>query len=166
MTTTESQVTLKEAKEILRASARKGARCPCCGQNVKMYSRPLNSSMVYGLILLSRAPVRWKDSEGFIHVENYLRSIENLPAAVRGDIPKLRFWGFIQAKEQDRIDGNPSSGYYRVLNDGLDFINGWKLVQQKVLIYNNKPRGFEGPMIDVFGAIKKKFNYNELMGRS
>ena len=48
--------TLEQAKEWLRVRFNEGAECPCCLQHVKLYRRPITSSMAYVLILLHREP--------------------------------------------------------------------------------------------------------------
>ena len=99
-------------------------------------------------------------------MENYFKDILDLPSSIRGDCPKLRFWGLIEPVSEAALpeDGNPNNGYYRITDLGRKFAEGKVLLQSKVKIYNNKFYGFSGPEIDVWKALKNKFNYNLLMG--
>jgi hypothetical protein len=156
--------TINEAQRYMRERIKEGVQCPCCYQNVKMYYRPLSSSMVYGLMLIYREfnrtfgpPVEW------LHVENFFKDIKGLPSSVRGDIPKLRFWGLIEPFSCGLDDGNPNNGMYRITDLGRKFVEGKVLLQNKVKLYNNKFYGFAGPEVDIFVALKNKFNYNEII---
>ena len=155
--------TIQQSRDEMRPLLLEGTTCPCCLQHVQQYRRQLTSAMVYGLIILSKASDNDKTDRGFIHMEDYLKK-QKCPSSVRGDLPKARFWGFIEPGIAQADDGNPNAGYYKLLPKGLDFINGKILVQKAVKIYNNKFYGFDGEEIDVWGAIKNKFNYNSLMG--
>lgn len=156
-------ITLSEAQSNLRKEINKGAKCPCCTQFVKLYQRPLTSAMIMGLILLSKASKDEKDIFGFIHLENFFKTKE-CPSSTRGDVPKLKYWGFIMPDGEEAGDGNPSNGRYKVLPKGIQFIQGKILVQKSIKLYNNKFYGFEGAETDVFACIKNKFNYAALMG--
>lgn len=155
--------TIAEAQAYMRPLLKEGVQCPCCTQMVRLYHRPLTSSMIYGLILLSKASDDVKDIFGFIHLENYFKPLD-IPASIRADVPKLRFWGFLMPDGEEEGDGNPCNGRYKILPKGIQFIQGKILVQKTIKLYNNKFYGFEGAEIDVYGAIKNKFNYNEIMG--
>lgn len=159
-----ANITIKEARNLMRPKLKKGTTCLCCGLHTQVYVRPITSAMVYGLILLYR---ECKDKVypeyNYVHLEDFFKPLA-IPSSIRGDAPKLRFWGLIEPMEGQKEDGNPSTGYYRITKHGIDFINGHCLIFKAVRIYNNTFYGFEGPEIDVYGAIKNKFNYNDLMG--
>lgn len=155
--------TIAEAQAYMRPLLKEGVQCPCCLGRAQLYFRPLTSAMIYGLILLSKASEKEKDIFGFIHFENFFKT-KDCPSSVRGDIPKLRYWGFIMPDGEESGDGNPCNGRYKVLPKGIQFIQGKILVQKTVKLYNNKFYGFEGAETDVFACIKNKFDYNVLMG--
>jgi hypothetical protein len=174
-TTTESDstldpdMTLEEAKELLRDKFEEGASCPCCGQNVKLYKRKLNSAMAYTLILLHRY-FRDARAEKWLHVPSYLNSISLPPrvsASIRGDWAKLRFWGFIQDMPGERADKSKRAGYWRITDVGRQFAKGEVLVPSHVYIYNQKP--FENrqrrhkKQISIYEALGERFSYEELM---
>lgn len=153
--------TLEEAKEFLKQNWEYGTTCPCCNQHVKLYRRKLNSAMAYGLIILTQNRNNVDTSDWF-HLENYLKPIE-VASTLRGDMPKLRHWGLIEAKKARRDDGDKRNGYYRVTQRGRDFVEGKLSVQQKVKLYNKDFYGYEGDYITIKDALGSHFNYSELM---
>jgi len=151
--------TLREAKTKLRENLMKGDTCPCCNQPAKMYIRGITSSMAYGLILMAQ------HSEDYIHIEDFFKGAVGVPSSIRGDIPKLRFWGLIEPKIEPADDGNPNDGSYRVTDLGRNFVNKKINVMDKVKLYNNKFFGFadNAKMISISDAMKNKFNYEEVV---
>lgn len=157
-------ITISEAKASMRPLLRKGVVCPVCNQFVKQYSRSITSSMAYGLVLLNYYIWKYKDVE-WIHLETYFKGMPSIPSSIRGDLPKMRFWGLIEPRMDEKDDGNPNSGYYRVTQQGKDFVNGKVKVLSHVLIYNNKMYGFppEAKEISIEQAIKNKFDYKSFI---
>jgi hypothetical protein len=149
--------TLQEVKNWLRSNFKKGCECPACGQDVKMYTRKINSSMAAGLILLHKSGI-----EDYFHIEEYLKNI-NCSSAIRGDIPKLRFWGLIERKEETREDGSNRAGYYRISEKGKSFIRGEITVPKAAYLYNNKCHGFSEDHTDIKTALGDKFDFQDLM---
>lgn len=148
---------LEEAKQLLRDNWQEGIECPCCRQYVKLYKRKLNSAMAYVLVMMDRAPT------GYFHVENWLKT-QNTPASLRGDFPKLHYWGLIEAKEATREDGSPRVGYYRITEKGRKFVHGLIEVPARAQLFNQKFYGYDGDPISIKQALGDKFNYEELMG--
>lgn len=151
--------TIKEAKDFLRENYKEGCECPACGQTVKLYKRKLNSAMAYGLILLTRC-----QEQGYFHIEDFLKTQE-CPSSIRGDIPKLRYFGLIQAMKTTETGGPAKAGYYIVTQKGRDFVDGKLTVPKSVNLYNNKQYGFSEDHVNIKRALGSKFNYNELMGK-
>jgi len=150
--------TVGEAKAYLRKNINEGSTCPCCQQNVKMYSRAITSAMAYAIILMHK-----KGDEDYFHIENYLKDM-SCPPAIRGDVPKLRFWGLIEPKAEDREDGSNRNGYYRITRQGIKFVNNQLTIPSHVKIYNNKFYGYDSEkFVSITDCLKKKFNYNKLM---
>jgi hypothetical protein len=161
---TNDNITIREARNLMRPNLKKGVTCPCCNQRSQLYVRKITSAMVRGLMLLYLECKGQVDPENhYIHLEDFFKPLD-IPSSIRGDAPKLRFWGLLESMEGGKVDGNPSSGYYRVTKEGIRFVKGKSLVPQAIKIYNNTFYGFEGPEIDVWGAINNKFNYAEIMG--
>lgn len=161
-------LTIREARDQMRPKLDEGCKCLACGQHTQVYARPLTSSMAYGLILLYQKTQnleRNSDDNRWIHIENYFKAIPDLPASIRADIPKLRFWGLIEPMEGEREDKNPNNGFYRITELGKRFVDLKERVLPVVRLYNNKSLGFKKDMkpISIVDALKKKFSYRELM---
>lgn len=155
--------TIEEARTYLNEHINEGIKCPCCNQHAKIYTRALTSAMAYGLILLYKAVGPGKE---YIHIEDYFKKLD-IPSSIRGDFPKLRFWGLIQPLAAKKEDGNPNSGMYKITTDGILFVQNLLRMPAAARIYNNELLGFggEGKVIDIRQALKNKFNYEELMRR-
>lgn len=150
--------TIAEAKVHLKEHWKEGTTCPCCHQNVALYQRPLTSSMAYALYIFNNAKT---DIEGYAHAENFFKE-SNCPSSIRGDFSKLRYWGFIMAKQPNISEASSSSGLYKVLPKGKIFLEGHLVVPASVLIYNNKLIGFGEKATDFKGALKNKFNIDNI----
>jgi len=162
---TMKQLTLKEAREIMLSSSKKGTRCPCCHRIVKIYARPLTSAMCQALHLIV-AYQRKINEEGLpIHVETFLK--ENAPnAAVRGDFPKLRFWGLIEPVGIAlKTEGNPSTGYYRVTDAGRSFVDNKLTLPSHVDIMDNQYFGESTKALKVTfqECMRNTFDYQEVI---
>ena len=157
------RATLEQAKELLRSKFHEGTECPCCSQYVKMYKRTITSSMAYALILIYRY-FETKPTEEYVHLTNYLNTL-NIPGAVRntGDISKLRYWGLIEEKPEQREDGSKRAGYWKITEFGRQFVRGEVGVKSHVKIYNSKSLGLVGEPIDIYQALTTKFDYKTLM---
>ena len=149
--------TLSEAKEYLKDNYKDGCICPTCNQFVKLYKRALTSSMAYGLILLYKS-----NKTDYFHIENYLKE-QDCPSSIRGDISKLCHFGLLQRQEGKKEDGNPSSGHYKLTDKARAFVMGKITVPKHVNIYNKIVYGYSENHTNIKGALKKKFNYNELL---
>lgn len=137
----------------------KGFKCSCCGQFVKTYHRKLNSSMVQVLILIYRS-----GKLDYFHVENFLKSLNK--GDLRADFHKLRYWGLIKKKVEQREDGSARNGFYRITPAGIMFVEGKITVRGTILIFNNEFQGFEGENINIYQALGNKFDYNQLMNNN
>ena len=156
----QEELTIREARAIMRADLRKGTTCICCRQPVKQYSRPLTSSMAMALIIIYNT----SQSE-YIHLEETFKDMD-IPSSIRGDVPKLRFWNLIEPKiGTGKEDGNPNNGYYRITEIGRRFVENKASVSSHVLLYNNTMYGYpEGcKEINIVQALKNKFNYEEIV---
>ncbi len=149
--------TIYQAKEFLRDNAVKGAECPCCRQRVQIYARALTSGMAAGLIIFYH-----NRGKGWLHAEKTFKE-SSCNQSIRGDFPKLRFWGLIEAKEENREDDSDRNGYYRITEKGIQFVLGHLSVPRSVFIYNNAFRGFDSLETDVKKALGVKFHYAKLM---
>jgi len=156
-------ISLAMAKSWLRERVNKGARCPCCHQFAKIYSRQITSRMAYYLILL------YKMSRGneYIHVNELNdRTTNKIPLYGGGDFAKLSYWKLIEPlpKDDDDDDGAAkTSGYWRITEIGKKFVEGKTDLFKYANIYDGRIMGYSGDKQTIQEALKNKFNYRELM---
>lgn len=158
---------LRDAKTHLDQNIREGVNCPCCGQFVKLYRRPINSSMAWTLVLIYRY---YKDRllDEWLHVETYMKGLPGIPASlVGGDFSKLRYWGILEAKYDtpETLDDPDTrrAGYYRITQKGIDFVLGKITVPRHVYLFNREVHGFSPELISIEDAFKDRYDYRRLM---
>lgn len=147
-------------KQLMKAKDDKMAVCPCCDRKVKLYKRPLNSSMAYGLILLRKFFKDNPDVE-WIHAESYFKSRKDAPSSLRGDFAKLRYWDLVEL--QSGASSDARQGNYKILQKGIDFVEGRISVPRRVHLYNKSVVGFDEDETNINSALGDKFDYKELM---
>lgn len=140
----------------------KGVPCPCCGQRVQRYARPITSSMAWGLCNLYEY-FQQHPNERWVHVEAFFNSNPDIPFAFRGDFAKLRYWGLIEMLEERREDGSKNNGHWRLTKRGTAFIKGEISVPSHVYVYDGHALGFSDDHITVRDALKNRFDYDALM---
>lgn len=146
--------TLHSIKKWLKDHFENGVECPACGQNVKVYKRKLNSGMAYFLINLYK--LNKKDPENYFHASNVLGKSFSMDYAV------LRHWKLIEEKPNDDKTKR-KSGYWKITDQGKDFVKGLISVRTHVHLYNNHVVGFSDENLDIETALGNKFNYKELL---
>lgn len=147
---------------ITREELAEGVICPYCGQFAKEYKRKITSSMAYGLIKMYQF-AKSNRIEQWIHVENMFKDTYSVPASIRGDFPKLRWWNLIEKRKGRKEDENPNRGFYRITQKGIAFVKREYCVQRFVHLFNNQLQRFSGPFVFINECLKDKFNYEILM---
>jgi len=156
-------------REFIRATApsKDAASCPCCGQFAKVYKRHITGAMACALIQIYR--YYWKNAwtTEWLHVPEYLAA-QKMPAKVKagwhgGDWSKLRFWQLIEPKDDERADGSPRVGFYRITDLGRDFVERKMEVPKYVFLYAKTPLGLALPYITIEDALGASFSYSSLM---
>lgn len=151
--------TLEGAKQWLRDRVDDGARCPCCTQFAKVYRRNLNATMAAGLIVLYRMT---KPDFGYLHVRELIPRISSF-ASGGGEFAKLVYWHFIEEKIKSEDDDKRTSGWWRITDHGVAFVERRILARQRVCIYDSRNLKFDGSEVSIDVCLKKKFSYLELM---
>lgn len=131
--------------------------CPLCGQLVKLYKRPYNSSMARALCWL------------VVETGNALTWIDVPKAApawlLRSrEFPKNAYWSLIEARPNAMGD-KKDSGIWRATLGGVKFANSLSRIASHALIFDGELYGQTAATIDIRTALGKKFDYDELMGR-
>lgn len=156
----ENEKTLNEAKQFLRENINNGVDCPCCGQMVKLYKRKLTSTMVFCLIQFKKHMDR--NGNEFHRYISILDQMKLTPSQ-RSDWQKLVYFKLIEPETTER--GNVRSGFYRMTQIGIDFVNHKTRVPEFVNVYDGKVFGFSENKINISKALDQKFNYLELMSK-
>lgn len=146
---------MSEAREFIKVHAydTKGTHCPCCKNFVKSYRRPLNHDMARFVIMLVRVFERtgdWVDITSF----NFRG----------GDYAKAEFWGLVEHKPNTDDPEKKESGMWKPTKLGQKVAYKLESIPKYAhLNWNGEFEGHSGPNIFIDQALKKKFNYAELM---
>jgi len=134
---------IKEGRAFLNKERHNGAICPCCGQFVKVYKRPVTPKMAKNLITLYRVGrTNWVD----------IKSID-----VRGgDYAKLRHWGLTEQSSR-------GSGLWRLTLRGMKFVLEQICIPRRAHIYNNQVLAFSGREVSIRECLKNVYNYGKLI---
>lgn len=151
--------TLTKAKKTLRDNFERGTDCPCCGQYVKLYRRPINAGMAIFLIELYKLGT--ETGREYHHARDVLKRVKS--ATTSRDYCILEHYKLIE-RRGDSEDGKRTSGYWRVTGDGKDFAVDNLLVPRRVHLYNNKKVGFDEDLVSISDLAGAVFDYEELMG--
>jgi len=149
-------MSVRDARKAVLNDMKSGCDCPVCGRYTKIYKRKITSSMALGLYAAMKTDGRFGN---FFHAETLFKSL-SVPHSVRGDFPKLRFWGFIKERD-DRC------GYYRVTTNGENFVHGITSTKKYIYLYNNTPVYIEGnnETTTFKQALGDKFNLKEIFSK-
>ena len=161
---TESQ-TIREAKDFLHENMEAGCQCPACGQNVKLYKRPINSGCARFLIGLYRLTLNEKKTWGtkgwsfFTNDEIRKEALLNSKGLAYGII---RHWELAErAPASD--DKKKTSGQWKLTTKGYFFVTRQIRIPKRALIYNNSLIGFGPEDTDIQETLGEDYNYKELM---
>lgn len=142
----------------------KGTICPCCNRFDKVYPRKINSSMAWTLMLIYDYYKKEGNLRKWLKVESYLKTLPAVPTSLRGDFPKLRYWGLITQKEGE-IEG-VKTGLYKITERGINFCESKIRVSKVAFVHNGKLKSFSEEQINIIDALGDRFSYRELLGDS
>lgn len=150
---------VEEAREFIQARRmnRLGVVCPCCERLVRVYKRPLNSSMAASLVAIYRYFLEHTD---WLHVPSYLK---NLRLNGSNDAGLLVHWKLLEAKEGDRADGAKHNGHYKITDLGRAFVAEGIAIPKHVFLTDATFLGLSDETTTLRDALGEKFNYEELM---
>lgn len=139
--------TLGEVRNELRGELGEGelATCPCCGQDAKVYSRPINATMVSALRAIAQSA--------------YGLDNRQIIAATKqsggGNVSLLQHWKLIE-----QWPGK----VWRVTATGRAFLAGHVRLASRVILYNNIFLGFdEGETVTVEDMLGRRFSAEDLL---
>jgi hypothetical protein len=147
---------IKAVKEQVLEDAKcpKGTKCPICERHLRQWKRALNAGQAAALIYLVK---KAKFSGEWVE----MRSNESPRFVVMvNDFSQLVHWGLIEKKKGD--DNSPS-GIFRATQLGISFVAGEDVVPTHVYLLNNEVKGWSHSTFSIKDALKKKFDYDELL---
>lgn len=152
---------LEEARQQILAGRDDGIDCPCCGQLVKVYRRPMTTART--MIVMDR----YHQPEGWTHVPTLMREHLADVAHQGGYATLAQHWGLIETMpEAVREDGSNRTGWWRLTDAGYLFVSGGLRVEKYVLLLDNQVLSHDGPRIGIREALGSKFDYDALMESS
>ena len=152
--------TMKEAKEYLRENWKRGVKCPCCGQHVKLYKYKMDASKALGLICAYKLDKRY-NGESFHLTRDFSTILKKNANALH--YTKMQYYGFITPDTSKDDPSKKGSGWWFVNQKARDFVEGRLKVPSVFYVYDGKCIGFGEEKIDIREALAEKFDYEELM---
>jgi len=151
-------MTLDEAREVLRPLVEKGHKCPLCTRKVKIYPRPLPAASARVLIRLFRL----NEGRDFVKLGPILDTMKGT-AAQGGYGTLAHHWGLMEAMPGKREDGSNRVGWWRLTDLGRAFVRGEATVPKRARIFANRLLGYVGPPWTISDALREPFDFNDLM---
>lgn len=145
---------MSEAKQYLRDNWENGVDCPCCGQFVKKYKDPLNSSRALSLISLYNQSSGWGEH---IHISKIKGA-----SGSGGSFAQLKHWGLIT----DLVNTDTKkrkSGMWEITDKGRAFVLNQIAVPKYMYRFDGKCLGFSEELVTISKALGTKFDYTKLM---
>ena len=152
---------IKEGKIYLRQEFAKGTDCPCCGQFVKLYKRKLNSGM--SLFLIGLYKLSKNNGVRCFKNQIIMRKMNLNTSSL--DYSIIKHFDLIE-EEIDHETEKKNSGYWKITQKGIEFIEQKIEVPSHVHIYNGKVLGFADTTTNIITSLGNKFSYNELMNNN
>lgn len=153
---------LEEARQQILAGRDDGIDCPCCGQLVKVYRRPMTATTARTMIVMDR----YHQPEGWTHVPTLMREHLADVAHQGGYATLAQHWGLIETMpEAVREDGSNRTGVVAADRCGLPVRLG-RAARGEIRPLDNQVLSHDGPRIGIREALGSKFDYDALMESS
>lgn len=129
--------------------------CPCCGRYAQTYDRQLHTSICMQLMKLYKL--------GGEH--EYIHNSKLIPPGGSGvgDFSKARYWDLITEAPNNWEHQRPT-GNWKLTRLGVDYVLDRVALPQYALVYDDRVIKHHGRLMRISDSIKKKFDYQELMG--
>ena len=152
--------TMAEAKEYLHDNWKKGVRCPCCGQLVKLYKYKLDASKAVGMISAYKLDKKYR-GESFHLTRDFANVLKKNANALH--YTKMQYYDFLRPDTSKEDPSKKGSGWWYVTKKGKDFVEGRIRVPAVFYVYDGKCIGFGKETVNVREALAEKFDYEQLM---
>jgi hypothetical protein len=146
-------MTLREARDLLRERVGDGETCPCCAQFAKVYRRKISGTMAR----------RLRDFRTAVPAGEFGHLPTVLGRGSDGEFAKLRYWGLIAEERRLRRDDGGRAGFWKVTQLGEDFIAGRITVPMYAHVYDGRRLSLSGKEVSFVETLGEPFDYSELM---
>lgn len=159
-------MTLREARDALRAVIRKGARCPCCRRWARVNPYTIGHTATRALIVLVRLfekHQRWIRSK---EIAAFIAGVpvEKLLACTGDGLTKLSHWELVEAKPNTDDETKRDSGFWRPTQKAVEFVYGRIRLPRWAEVYDNRLLRLNATeTVSVTDTLGTTFNYAELM---
>lgn len=126
--------------------------CPCCDRLARIYKRPLYAVMAKFLCDLARLTFELESE--WVHVDKL--------SPKNGNYAFLVHWGFAFPADK-RSEVSNALGFWRITPAGLAFAKGATRASASVKLFQNTPVEWDKKTVSIEEALKKQFDYFELM---
>jgi hypothetical protein len=150
-------MTLAQAREVLRPLAVDGAACPCCKQHVRVYRRKLTATAAQAV-----AELYAEHGLDFGHLPTVAQKHMPERAHQGGYLVLGAHWSLISEERHLRPDTG-RAGYWRVTPLAEQWLRGEASVPKYARIYAGRCLGLEGDLVTVADVLDENFDFAELI---
>lgn len=129
--------TLEQSRVFLQENAKKGVKCPCCSQKVKLYKRTLSPVMCLALINIYKF---YKHNENADIDEFYTKDdfFFDSETWMYADFQKLYYFDCIAPKFTSTKDVKRKKGYWQITDIGIKFVQREIGLPNFCYVFNNE----------------------------
>jgi hypothetical protein len=139
-----------------------GDICPCCGRFGRIYRRALNAGECIFLLKFARKTKQLNPPNGWIKILDHMPGETLFDSNLSHEYSQLAWWQLIEELPSDKINGNPP-GLWRITKLGTEFCELRAMVLSHAIVFDGKLIRLDGNPITFKDALRKKFDYEELM---
>lgn len=154
----DDRTSIGKARLWLFERYKKGVDCPCCGQTVRLYPRPITSAMAFGLMIVGKYQEATGEEWAYLP-----RVIPNV--TINSPFCMLQHWELIRPRPGERPDGSHRNGWWSITESGREYID--PAIALKVprwaLVYNSRCEGFRGDHLSIQEALGTKYDHAAMM---
>lgn len=150
----EKEYLAKISANYLKVLQGDGGHCPCCKRFGKYNGFTITQKNAQALV--------WIYKNG--GVDDWANTAKNAPREFMQakTFTNMRYWGLIEPHPNDKKE-KKGSGYWRITQKGINYINGQMRLPKKVFIYNRKLVGYGEQHVYFKECFKQQFNFEEVM---
>jgi hypothetical protein len=169
-----TQDEIRRVQRFFAQSLDGGTDCPCCTRHARRQHRALGCGPARWLIEI----VFLSDKGQPIHTGTVLKALKGNNISGSDATSVLPLYGLIEPAEDPQVADNPpppssrayakgrTSGFWAPTELGRSFALDRVKVPERVVTCLGVPESFEGDLVSIKDALGKKFNYDEIMGRT